>query len=58
MNKQIWFYVSLAAAGVFVVIAIMHFAANKAEVIEMVVFGARAVFSANKAGKVKIKELG
>ena len=58
MSKQIWFYVSLGAAAVFVIIAIMLFAANKAEVIAMVVFGALAVFSANKAGKVKIKELG
>ncbi len=58
MTKQIWFYVSLAAAAVFVIIAIILFAANKAEVIAMVVFGALSVFSANKAGKVKIKELG
>ncbi len=58
MSKQIWFYVALGSAGVFVVAAYLLFADNKAEVITMIVSGALAVYGANASGKAKIKELG
>ena len=58
MNKQIWFYVALGSAGVFVVAAYLLFADNKAEVITMMVSGALALYAANASGKAKIKELG
>lgn len=58
MSKQIWFYVALGSAGVFVVAAYLLFADNKAEVITMMVSGALALYAANASGKAKIKELG
>lgn len=58
MSKQIWFYVALGSAGVFVVAAYLLFADNKAEVITMIVSGALAVYAANASGRAKIKELG
>ncbi len=58
MSKQIWFYIALGSAGVFVVAAYLLFADNQAEVITMIVSGAVAVLAANASGKAKIKELG
>lgn len=58
MSKQVWFYIALVAAGVFVVTAYLLFADNKAEVITMIVSGGVAVFAANASGRAKIKEFG